>query len=276
MSCIDIGPNLMSGQFDRDRMAVLERSKTSGVFPFIITGANSESSREASDFCEKYNASHNAPDQKLYSTAGIHPHDAKTFAAGSIPALKALLEKPHVAAVGECGLDYDRDYSPREKQRECFGAQLRLAAEVKKPLFLHQRNEADGHSAFDDFYAMLKNAGGALPHFVVHCFTGNRKELEAFLSLGAYIGITGWVCDERRGKELQSIVSLIPSNRLMIETDAPYLLPRNMPKAAMPKNRRNEPCFLPWVAKKLAEIRKEDISEFTAKTEAATRAFFQI
>jgi TatD DNase family protein len=154
-----------------------------------------------------------------------------------------LASFPQVVAIGECGLDYDRDFSPRDQQRAAFESQLELAAELRKPVFLHQR------SAHDDFARMLQNARPRLAGGVVHCFTGDERELDCYLELGLCIGITGFICDERRGMHLQRLVRRIPPERLMIETDAPFLLPRDL---ASVRGRRNEPAYLPHVAKSVA------------------------
>ena len=135
-----------------------------------------------------------------------------------------------IAAVGECGLDYNRNFSPPEAQRKCFEDQLTLAAELGKPVFLHERD------AFSDFSSILKQYRTSLPGAVVHCFTGGQTEaearfvLEAYLTIDCYIGITGWINDERRGSHLIPLLKTIPADRLLLETDAPYLLPRNLPR----------------------------------------------
>ena len=143
---------------------------------------------------------------------------------------------PTFVAVGECGLDFFRDYSPRDAQRRAFAAQLELAAEVGKPVFLHQRD------AHEEFVAMLAPARASLAGGVAHCFTGGPAELDAYLELDLYIGVTGWVCDERRGAALRAAVPRIPLDRLLVETDAPYLLPRDLePKPREPAQRAAVP-----------------------------------
>jgi TatD DNase family protein len=171
-----------------------------------------------------------------------------------------------VAAIGECGLDYNRDFSPRDKQRECFEAQIDLAAELGKPLFLHERD------AFADFSAILKKKRGAVSRAVVHCFTGGEKELETYLELDCYIGITGWICDERRGAHLIPLVKKIPPDRLLLETDAPYLLPRNLP--GNKRNGRNEPRYLVHIAAFVAAILGKAPEVLAAETFANSRRFF--
>jgi TatD DNase family protein len=169
-------------------------------------------------------------------------------------------------AVGECGLDYHRDLSPRAAQRTAFIAQLELAVETGKPVFLHQR---DAHA---DFAAILADHAAHLSGGVAHCFTGGVLELEAYLALGLSIGITGWICDERRGVGVRAVVARIPADRLMIETDAPYLLPRDL--APKPASRRNEPAFLPHIAGVVAALRGVGMREIAELTSANARRFF--
>ena len=234
----DIGVNLTNQQFDPDRHDVIKRAVAEGVAHMVVTGTNLEVSQEAIELAGQW-------PEHLCSTAGVHPHDASRFSEETIPRLRVLAQSSAVVALGECGLDYNRDFSPRETQRSCFSAQLELAAELKKPVFMHQR---DAHA---DFLACLRPWRAQLSRGVVHCFTGSRDELRDYLDQDLYIGVTGWICDERRGMELRELVREIPLNRLLIETDAPYLLPRDLkPK---PKSRRNEPFHLPHIASVIAE-----------------------
>jgi TatD DNase family protein len=171
-----------------------------------------------------------------------------------------------VVAAGECGLDYFRDFSPRELQRRAFGWQLEIAVDTGKPVFLHQRD------AHEDFVAMLSDYAPRLAGGVAHCFTAGAKERDAYLELGLHIGITGWINDERRGRHLRDVVKGIPADRLMLETDAPYLLPRDIEPA--PKTRRNEPHYLPYVARAVAGARAETCEAVAATSTAAARKFF--
>jgi TatD DNase family protein len=256
---IDIGANLTHASFDADREAVLARAAEAGVGRIVVTGSSVTSSVQAAALCDAHAA-------RLFATAGVHPHHAAEFDEHSAAALRSLLTARQYVAVGECGLDFFRDYSPRDAQRRAFAAQLEIATEVRKPVFLHQRD------AHDEFVAMLAPIRAHLPGGVAHCFTAGPRELEAYLKLDLHIGITGWVCDERRGEELRTAVPLIPLDRLLLETDAPYLLPRDLePK---PRSRRNEPQFLPHVLERVAVLVGQPASVVAkATTENAERLF---
>jgi TatD DNase family protein len=185
-----------------------------------------------------------------------------------IEALRELAQAPGVVAIGECGLDYYRNYAPREAQLRAFRALLEIAVAARKPVFLHQR---DAHA---DFIGILREFRGALADGVAHCFTGQASELEDCLELDLAIGITGWICDERRGLHLLPMMRAIPAQRLMIETDAPYLVPRTLkPK---PSGRRNEPAFLTEVAATVAQARGESVQQLAASSTAAAEAFFRL
>jgi TatD DNase family protein len=251
LDLIDIGSNLTHDSFAADRDAVMARALQAGVRRQVVTGADLASSRQAAELA----ACHPS---RLWSTAGVHPHHARSFLAAQRSELMDLLRLRSVVAVGECGLDYFRNLSPPPAQRAAFIAQLEIAAQTRKPVFLHQR---DAHS---DFAAIVKDFDGKLQGGVAHCFTGGEIELEEYLKLGLYIGITGWACDERRGVELRAIVPRIPADRLLIETDAPYLLPRDM--NPRPKSRRNEPAYLPHIAATVAHLRGETLEAVATVT----------
>lgn len=253
LDLIDIGSNLTHESFAADREEVMARALRAGVRRQIVTGADLCSSRQAALLAAEHPA-------RLWSTAGIHPHHAQGFAVAQRAELRALLITNRVVAAGECGLDYFRNFATPEAQRAAFSAQLEIAAELGKPVFLHQR-EAHG-----DFAAILRDFRGRLNGGVAHCFTGGEFELEEYLALGLHIGITGWVCDERRGQQLRDIVKRIPADRLLLETDAPYLLPRDL--SPKPKSRRNEPGFLPHIARAVADLRGESLESVS---EASTR-----
>ncbi len=202
----------------------------------------------------------------MRATAGVHPHHALELQTADRAELDCLMREPEVAAAGECGLDYFRNLSPPAEQRRAFALQLELAADAGKPVFLHQR---DAHA---DFRAILREHLPALAGGVAHCFTGNGAELDDCLAMGLSIGITGWICDERRGMHLRELVRHIPADRLMLETDAPYLLPRDLvPK---PATRRNEPRWLPHINAVVAQCRGESPELLAAVTHANSLRFF--
>lgn len=258
---IDIGANLTHSSFASDLHEVMARALEAGVRRMIVTGADLESSQHAAALAA-------AHPSRLHSTAGVHPHHAAGFSDAQRTDFAALLASSAVVAVGECGLDYFRDLSPRTAQRAAFAAQLQMAVELGKPVFLHQRD------AHQDFCAVLRDFDGRLAGGVAHCFTGGIAELETYLGMGLHIGVTGWVCDERRGQDLRAAVPRIPSERLLIETDAPYLLPRDLKPA--PAGRRNEPAFLPHVAAAVAALRAEPLESLAATTTRNAVALFKL
>jgi TatD DNase family protein len=255
---IDIGINLTHDSYDADRAAVLERAQAAGVVQMVITGSTLESSRRALELAR-------AHPRRLFATAGVHPHHAAELNADRLTELEELARSGEVVAVGECGLDYFRDFSPRDAQRRAFAAQLEVALRLGKPVFLHQR---DAHA---DFIGILREHSPSW-RGVAHCFTGVAEQLTSCLELGLAIGITGWICDERRGTHLAALMPQIPAERLLLETDGPYLLPRDLkPK---PASRRNEPAYLPQVAAAVARARGETVESLARSSSAAARALF--
>ncbi|WP_312753962.1 TatD family hydrolase [Rummeliibacillus suwonensis] len=260
-SFIDIGLNLTDKQFTTDRAEVVERAIQNNVGQMIVTGSNVKGSREGLQIAKQY-------PHILFSTAGIHPHNASEFHQGSINELRQLAKQKEVVAIGECGLDFNRMFSPQTIQEQCFEAQLDLAKKMDMPLFLHVR---DAHARFVD---MMKNHQDQIEKSVVHCFTGDKTEVKELIEMGFYIGITGWICDERRGKELQEAVQYIPLDRLMVETDAPYLIPRTLqPK---PKHRRNEPANLPHIVTEIAKYMGVSPEEVAKHSTENAKQFFRL
>jgi TatD DNase family protein len=257
---IDIGCNLGHASFRSDRDAVIDRALAAGVREIVITGTSEASSREAVAIARSRPG-------VLFATAGVHPHNARTWNADVARAVSELAAKPEVVALGECGLDFNRDFSPRPAQERCFEAHLDIAKQTaKKPLFLHER---DAHARFA---AILREHRASFGAAVVHCFTGSSEELDVYLDLDLHIGITGWICDERRGQHLRSLLPRIPLARLMIETDAPFLVPRDM----RPRPSRNEPAFLPRVLDAVATSLNLPPAEVARATRATARAFFSM
>ena len=258
---VDIGANLTHDSFDDDRREMLARAAAAGVARLVVTGTSVTSSVQASALAEAHVG-------VLFATAGVHPHHASEFDTHTAAALRTLVGNVACVAVGECGLDFFRDYSPRDAQREAFAAQLELAAACGKPVFLHQRD------AHEEFVAMLKPTRAALAGGVAHCFTGGPAELEAYLDLDLYIGVTGWVCDERRGADLRAALPRIPLERLLVETDAPYLLPRDLePK---PRGRRNEPAYLAHIVERIAALRSESVDIVSRATTTNAERLFRL
>lgn len=256
----DIGVNLTSGQFDKDRDDVVARAFAAGVSGMLITGTSLHESQQAQQLASRYD--------NCWSTAGVHPHDASQWLPETADALRELANTSEVVAMGECGLDFNRNYSTPEDQERAFSAQLALAAELSLPVFMHCRD------AHERFIALLTPWLDKLPGVVLHCFTGTREEARACLDLGIYLGITGWVCDERRGLELRELLPMIPANKLFFETDAPWLLPRDLP--VKPSSRRNEPGYLPHIITQSATWRGEDAQQLIQQTDENVRTLFGI
>lgn len=259
IALVDIGINLAHDSYERDRAEVIARARQAGVVAMIVTGSTLDDSARAIALCREHPTT-------LRATAGVHPHHATSLRESDAPRLAELLADPMTAAAGECGLDYYRNFSPPAEQRRAFGMQLRLATGHRRPVFLHQR---DAHA---DFLAMLREHPAVAARAVLHCFTGGIAELEDCLAAGLHIGITGWVCDERRGQALREAAARVPGDRLMLESDGPYLLPRTLqPK---PPHRRNEPMYLPLVLDAVAQCRGETREAVAAATTANACRFF--
>lgn len=258
---VDICFNFTHESFRKDETQLIQRAVDAGVEWMMVTGSTLDESEMGMALCQQ------APSH-LAATAGVHPHYAKEWQKSDRTRLLELAKHEIVRAIGECGLDYNRDFSPREAQRYAFEAQLEAAAESGLPAFLHERD------AHDDFAALLEQYLPDLSAAVVHCFTGEASHLSTYLELGLHVGITGWICDERRGHHLRELVQQIPAGKLMIETDAPYLLPRDL--SDKPKGRRNEPSLLPHICATLAECRGEETTMTAAHTSATAKQFFSL
>ena len=259
MDLIDIGANLCHESFASDLDAVLGRAAAAGVRRIIVTGTSRPDSEAAADLALRH------PD-RLWGTAGVHPHQAATFDRAAGAAIETLAARKEVVAVGETGLDFFRDFSPRPDQERAFEAQLDIAARLGLPVFMHERD------ARRRFVEILKPVRDRLGPAVIHCFTGLREDLDAYLDLDLHVGITGWICDERRGLHLRELVGRIPADRLMLETDSPYLLPRDL--RPRPRSRRNEPAHLAHIAGAVAAATGEAVATLAARTTATACAFF--
>lgn len=254
----DVGVNLFSTQFDADRTEVIQRANALQVNRILLI---------SSDLTETtLNQSYTETQAGLYCTAGVHPHAAAAAAEHWLQDLTQLLDHQSVVAVGECGLDFNRDFSPRAAQIQVFEQQLMLANTSGKAVYLHERD------AFDTQLALLKHH--QIQQGVAHCFTGNLQQMRAYLDIGLYIGITGWLCDERRHDQLVEALNYLPLDRLLIETDAPYLLPRTLQQK--PKSRRNEPMYLLEIASYIASLTGKSVDQIRQTSVANSYRVFNL
>ena len=258
---IDIGANLSHESFRDDFDAVINRAKLANIEKLILTGTDVESNQRAIDLCQLY-------PEYLFSTVGLHPHDASSYTDEIKSIFREQASNNCVKSLGETGLDFNRNFSSPKDQEYAFIEQLALATELQMPAFLHQRD------AHERFLPILKEFRDQLSSIVVHCFTGTKDELFDYLDMDLYIGITGWVCDERRGYGLHLLLKEIPENRLMLETDAPYLMPRNIkPKH---KSRRYEPSNLNFILAKVSECLQKSPESVAKQTSINARDFFAL
>jgi TatD DNase family protein len=257
---VDIGVNLAHRSFQADRDHLVHRAFAAGVRTMVVTGTSVAASEEAVRIAREYPG-------HIFATAGVHPHDTRNCTPATIAELRRLAANNEVVAIGECGLDFNRNFSPRPEQEKWFEAQVVLAEELQMPLFLHERD------ARKRFCQILGASRKGVPA-VLHCFTGSDEDLNAYLDMGLHIGITGWICDERRGTHLRELVKRVPFGRLMLETDAPFLLPRTMPQR--PKAGRNEPAFLPYVLQTVADCLGKPTPDVAAVTTQTARQFFRL
>ena len=271
---IDICVNLMHQQFDKDRLEVLVRAKSSGVQGILLCADTLDTAEENLKFIDETNTRENLSLPELLTTAGTHPHEASQWKNDDKDRLRRLLKETSISAIGECGLDFYRDISPSEKQIACFQEQVEIACKECIPLFVHDR---DSESLTNQILRSQK----ALPPTVIHCFTGSEKELHEHLDLGCYIGITGWVTDPARGQTLRRVISDIPLNKMLIETDAPFLAPKRsaleQKHFALPvsfRSSRNEPSFLPLISSFLASELRLETTELIEQTTQNAIDFF--
>ena len=237
MAWFDAGVNLLDSRFDAAE--VINRAKEAGVEKLCVITTHPNEWAPAFALYQRFS-------EHLCYTIGVHPHNAKDVTPHHFEQLKLLAQQEGCVAVGECGLDFNRDFSPRPTQIRVFEAQLAIAQEIGLPVYLHERD------AFEQQLALLRRYMPSLKGGIAHCFTGNAEQVQQYLALGLYIGITGWVCDDKRGQDLRDAVANIPLNKLILETDAPYLFPKTL----RPRKRNNEPAFLPHIANQLGEYLK--------------------
>ncbi|MCR4760787.1 MAG: TatD family hydrolase [Oscillospiraceae bacterium] len=257
MKYIDIGLNLFCRQF-RDPERIISDAAEAGV-ACILTGSDMKENEKVQAFVQQH--------PEVWGTCGIHPHSADGARPADFDRIREIVSSnANIVAVGECGLDYDRMFSTRENQLRCFDRHIRLAEELEKPLFLHER------AASKDFIARMKQHPEQCRRSVVHCFTGDAQTLKTYLDMGFYIGITGWICDDRRGGALREAVKLIPADRVMIETDAPYLTPKNVKGLG----NVNVPQNVKYVAAELAKYMKTDEAALTKQLLENTKRLFRL
>jgi len=256
---IDIACNFTHPSFAENIDKVLQEADAVDVQKFVLLCASLK------DLDPIQKIQYKDP-SKFFITAGIHPHHANEILDLNETPLIDRLVSIQPNAIGETGLDYFRNISPPEIQRDSFAMHIEIAKELQKPLYLHQRD------AHDDFISILKKNSNALPPFIVHCFTGTQKQLDDYLDLGAFIGLTGWICDEKRNKDLRESIKNIPLDKLMLETDSPYLVPKNLPIKA--KKNINEPKYLPHIANEVSELMGISIESLRDATSQNAENFF--
>ena len=253
----DIGVNLTNNRFNDDLDEVIQRARDAGVAGLLVTGTSEEESRAALEICSSFPG-------YSWCTAGVHPHDAAQVSASFIDTLRHLASHSAVKAIGECGLDFNRNFSPADAQISVFKQHIALASELELPLFLHERD------AWETQMDIL--SGASKLNGVAHCFTGTTEQMQGYLSLGLYIGITGWLCDPKRGESLREAIVHLPLDKLLIETDAPYLTPKTLPV----KIRRNEPCYLPHIAETIAELKQVSVQTIAEASSANAERLFGV
>ena len=255
----DIACNFSSNRYDNDLHEVIKNAKNNNVTKFLVVSASINDVDKIYSIYQKYKSD-------CFFFIFTHPHHANEINSDSIKKMRILVQDLKPSSIGETGLDFFRNLSTLEEQIFAFEEQIKLSIEFNKPLFLHQR---DAHNEFIKIIMKYKND---INKAVVHCFTGTQKQLDTYLNLGFCIGLTGWICDERRNVELRKSIKNIPVDRLMIETDSPYLIPRNL--IIKPKNNRNEPSYLPHIAKEIADIINIDLSKLIDITYKNSISFF--
>ena len=256
----DIACNFTSDRFDNDLDEVINQAIVNNITKFGLICSRLSDIDKLLEIYNRYS-------KDMFFTIGVHPHHANEINEEYLKKLKEVINNNNPHAIGETGLDFFRNLSTYEEQIFAFEEQIKIAIDTNKPLFLHQR---DSH---DDFIKILRKYSSDINKSVVHCFTGTKEQLNDYLELDCYIGVTGWICDAKRNVELRKTIKNIPLERLMIETDCPYLIPKNLEEK--PKNNRNEPTYLNHIANEVATLMKKDINDIREKTYKTTLSFFQ-
>jgi len=256
MELIDTHCHLSFGQLAGDVEGVVASSKAAGVTGWVTVGTDPEHNRRAVALAERFD--------NMYAAVGVHPHDAKDVTADTLAELEELARHEKVVAIGETGLDFHYDHSPRNEQRRAFAAQLRIAGKLNLPVIIHSRE------AFEDTVDLLEEYGGGLRKVVFHCFGGTARQAEVVLGMGYHISFTG-VVTFRNADEVRRAAALVPLDRLMLETDCPYMSPEPMRKQKI-----NEPALMVHTAKFLAELKQMDLTDFANAVTAASKSFFDL
>ena len=256
----DIACNFTSDRFDNDLDEVINQAIVNNITKFGLICSRLSDIDKLLEIYNRYS-------KDMFFTIGVHPHHANEINEEYLKKLKEVINNYNPHAIGETGLDFFRNLSTYEEQIFAFEEQIKIAIDTNKPLFLHQR---DSH---DDFIKILRKYSSDINKSVVHCFTGTKEQLDDYLELDCYIGVTGWICDAKRNVELRKTIKNIPLERLMIETDCPYLIPKNLEEK--PKNNRNEPTYLNHIANEVATLMKKDINDIREKTYKTSLSFFQ-
>jgi len=257
MEWFDAGVNLTHARLDRQLESVIERAQNAGVLNQLVIATNLREAQSALELCQRF------PDS-LHMTVGVHPHDADDAPHDLQKQLLQLAQSPHVKAIGECGLDFNRNFSSPTNQQRVLIEQIEVANELNLPLYLHEREALKEQLSILDRYASPR-----LPR-LTHCFTGGRNAADAYNEREHWFGLTGWLCDARSNTELLTALPWLPKQRTVLETDAPFLLPRNI----RPRPRDNEPAFVPYIGEVLAthwDLSVADVAKLT--TANALRLF---
>ncbi len=253
MEFVDSHVHLADAAFDTDRDAVIERARSNGASALVCIGESLDAARRCRELAARFPG-------VCYHTAGVHPHDAATFdAARDGEAIRAEVASGAVA-IGECGLDYHYDHSPRERQRAAFSQQLALAAELARPIVVHTRE------AEDDTRAMVEEFGRGGVVGILHCYTGSVVLAEAALAVGWYVSFSGIVTFKKWAAD--DVIRVVPEERLLVESDAPYLAP--VPH----RGKRNEPAWVALTARRVAEVRGVEAERIGARTASNARRLF--
>jgi TatD DNase family protein len=256
MELIDTHCHLTFDDLARDIDGVIARSRAAGVTEWITVGTDPQENAKALEFAERF--------ENMYAAVGIHPHDAKTATAQMLAELKKMAQHKKVAAIGETGLDYHYDFSPRQQQKEVFAEHLKIAAELSLPVIIHCRE------AFDETIGILEEYGNAVDKVVFHCYSGSPEQAKVVLDKGFYISYTG-VVTFKNARIKQEAARIVPLDRLMLETDSPYMSPEPMRKQKV-----NEPALMIHTARFLAELKQMDLEDFAQAVTATSKDFFAL